>query len=68
MKLEDFYTEEEVLAVMKISRDTLLRRMGRGTEHPPAHAIGRGVFVFNKRLFEDWLSSRPILWEVRRAS
>jgi predicted DNA-binding transcriptional regulator AlpA len=64
--LEEFFTEAEVCEILRISRKTLLGRMARGTEHPPATPIGRGKYVFNKKLFEQWLSSRPVLWEARR--
>jgi predicted DNA-binding transcriptional regulator AlpA len=66
MTFEGFFTEIEVCEILRISRKTLHGRISRGTEHPPATPIGRGNYVFNKRLFEEWIGKRPILNEIRR--
>lgn len=64
--LPNFYSEDEMCALLKIKRATLRGRIASGTGHPPPVKPRPGVYFFNKQQFEDWLSSLPLLTEVKR--
>lgn len=65
---ESYLTLDQAAAVLKIKVKTLRSRLGTGTEHPPYVELRRGVYLFPKRLFLDWIGKRPIIWEVKSAS
>lgn len=65
--LPNFYSEDEMCALMRLKRESLRARIATGTDHSPAVKARNGVYYFNKQQFEDWLSTRPLLTEVRRA-
>lgn len=66
--LTNYLTLDEVCGILKIKPKTLRARLGTGTEHPPYVEIRRGVYMFPKNLFLDWIGKRPIVWEVKSAS
>jgi hypothetical protein len=63
-----YFFEEDVLRILKIKKSTLSGRLSRGTEHPPYIELSRGVRIYPKREFMDWISKRRVIWEVKSAS
>lgn len=61
---EEFFSLEEMARVLRLKPQTLKRRIGSGTEHPPYTKI-EGEYLFPRDLFRDWALKRPIIWEVR---
>jgi hypothetical protein len=64
---EDYLTEDEVCAILKIKPSTLASRRCNGTEHPPYVEIGK-VRLYPKAMFREWIAKRKVIWEVRSAS
>jgi hypothetical protein len=65
--LIDQFSEVEMAAELKIPLKTLRSRRSRGTNHPPYRQIGRDVY-YPKDLYEKWLNSYAVVWEVRHVS
>ncbi len=65
---KNYFTEEQILSILKIKKTTLRDRIYNGTEHPPYMELGRGYRLFPKEMFIEWIRTRPITWEVKRAS
>lgn len=61
---DDFFSLDEMAKVLRLKPETLKRRIGAGTEHPPYSKI-EGEYFFPRNLFRDWARKRPIVWEVR---
>lgn len=60
----EYYSEEEMAEILRISVQTLRSRRMRGTNHPPYVTIGRDT-LYPKDLVHKWLSALPVIWEVR---
>jgi predicted site-specific integrase-resolvase len=63
----EYFSEEEICSILKISRATLRSRIYSGTEHPPYVELGR-VRYFPRRMFLDWAAKRRVIWAVHDAS
>jgi hypothetical protein len=54
MSKDDFYSEEEMAEMLRISKPTLQSRRSRGQNHPPFKKIGK-VVLYPKKSFVAWV-------------
>ena len=59
----DFMSDVEVCEFLGVSLKTLRGRISRGTDHPPATEIRRGKYIFDRKLFGEWVRSKNIKWQ-----
>jgi hypothetical protein len=64
----EYLTLEQMSEVLRLEPSTLASRISRGTDHPPYLELRRGVKVFPKRMFLDWVAKKTVFWEVKGAS
>lgn len=61
----EYYSEDEMAHILRISVKTLRSRRSRGTNHPPYVVVGRQA-LYPKALVVKYMGELPVLWEVRR--
>jgi hypothetical protein len=64
---DDFYSFDEVAAILGLRPTTLKQRIYNGTDHPPYTKLNR-EYIFPADEFRLWVKSKPIFHEVRGAS
>jgi hypothetical protein len=64
---DDFYSLDEMAAILRLKTSTLKSRIYTGTEHPPYKKISTD-YLFPKVEFREWVLLRPSIREVRRVS
>ncbi|QMV49840.1 MAG: helix-turn-helix domain protein [Mu-like cryoconite phage AB09] len=61
---DEFFTEDEILQFLNVSRNTFTGRRSRATDHPPYVQVGR-VRLYPKREFRSWINRQPLMRAAR---
>lgn len=64
----NYYSEEEMAGLLRVSINTLKDRRSRGTEHPPYVQLRRGLVMYPKDNFLEWVRTRPLVYEVKSSA
>jgi hypothetical protein len=63
-----YLTEDEICGILRVKKDTLANRISCGTDHPPFVVLARGIRIYPKRMFLDWIAKKQVIWEVKSAA
>lgn len=60
----DYLSEDEVAAILRLKRSTLMKNRYIGKNHPPYVKIG-GRILYPRKELERWLKGQPLHTEVK---